>query len=481
MAGIACKKKCSVVAVVAIIAIAVAIWFVLFGVSSLLTKEAVEANLQNISAQLAQEAKNGGKDAKLTYSSVDMEGWGYNKHAVVHGLNLTLADAAMPDLNNASFATDNVVVALDRTNPQRFLVEFPAPVNISQNGQPRTALTFSAPLRYAYLDTSVEGVHTVRHDLTIPNNLYLTEPATPGSDPQTEAAAPNRTTVSYKENPVFSFVLSPEQNSRVFDYAFSDIVVSGVAGDIATVGSVNGHYEAAPSAEGRVGGKYVFAVKDAVLHDGETLTKPYSLNVDVSFDGEKPSSSAEGAMPVQNAEVTVNELAFSSSEFNVHVDGKLASDPADPLLFGELKLTVNNVQQLLASEIVPPAARGAVEASLEKMLGQKITGMNELSVPLKREKNGAFYMGQSTFENIASAFVADVLTQRPATPQATPQPVELKAEQPAVAMPAAPVEPAPAAGTPAPAAPVQPAPAVAAPAPADAAPVPAPAPAAPKP
>ena len=447
------NKKFSVIAVLAVAAGGAALWFVWFGASSLISKEIVENELQNLSAQISEEALAQGKTAKLTYGEVEITGWGYNKKAVIHNPSVEVA-ADAPLGKSWVVSTDSVVGEADPTNAQRVILSAAAPFNISEDGKQKSVVSFAEPLKYAYTQLNVDGVKTAEQDIFVPTQISISPVAAPvdGASPQVApvAEAPKGgTIISFATAPTLQILSSAEKNKRIVSYNFSGLSVATDDGNKVTVGSIIGKFDKEDGeGTGSFLAKYSLALGDVVLANAANSSKPYEFNLDTAIAGtitapkavELPVTPVADASalsqsltsqapvapapiaptPVVSKKITVNEISLASADFKIHAAGDISVESDDPLPSGLVNFQIDNLQKFLGSEIVPAEMRGVVEGVLEKMTGQPVSKQENAAIPFKRDKNGVLYLGNSTFEALTANVLGSVLTNRPASAPATP-------------------------------------------------------------
>lgn len=420
--AVAClSKKCSLVSVLALLVAVVALWFVWFGTSSLISKDVVEANLRNFSEQLVEFGNAHDKDIKLTYGEVKIEGWGYNKKAAVNSVSIEASSKVNPD-SKMLVSTDKFTVESDPLNPSRVFFVFAEQVSLSENNQAQKIVSFSEPLKYAY--TKVQS--SAQSDVFFPSQIVIS-----GADAN---AVNEKVTIGFASQPTLKFVSSPEQKGRSLAYNFSGVTINGADGSKASIASVVSEFNEAQEGETKITGKFNFAASDIIVGDAVKNSKPYNVSADLSFssddeDSSKPITppSSQGASDVAPAvskiaksETVVNKVVFAGNDFKLSASGNIVRSAEDPLPSGELNVDIDNLPQFLASEVVPVEIRGSVEAALEKITGQPILGKTLVSIPVRREKNGVFYIGNTTFEALFASMMSDIMMQRPSSNPVVP-------------------------------------------------------------
>jgi hypothetical protein len=456
------SKKCSIVAVLAVVAGVVSLWFVWFGASSLINKEIVEENIQRLAVQVSDVANGYGKDAKLAYGEVEITGWGYSKKAVVHNPSLDVAIKGSAAGKGWLVATDSVVVEADPISVNRIIISAAEPVNISEDGKAKSVVTFAEPLKYTYMPLNAEGLHASQQDILFPKQITISKVGGAAVDCASDAsvdcahkaaeAPKGQSVISFANVPTLHIISSVEKNKNIISYDFSGMEVVSDDGSKTAVGSLLGKFNKYDGDnEGQFFVQYNLALADVVVSDAAHASKPYAFNADMGIVGDVvtksepivapavPPVAGENLPPEQakapvatfvNKKITVKEVALSGQDFKLHVSGDVSVLADDALPSGLLTFQIDNLQKFLSSELVPAEVRGVLEGLLEKMTGQPISQQENVTIDFKREKNGVFYLGKTTFEALASTFLSDMLMNRSASEQ--PRVGEPKISEPTV-------------------------------------------------
>jgi hypothetical protein len=455
MAGFCSNKKCSkkktITAVLAIVAGIVALWLVWFGTGNLISKELVESNLKDFSDELSEVADAHGKTAKLSYGEIEITGFGYAKKAIIHNPSVDVAIKGVESGRAWSLSTDSLSVDADPMNSSHIMVTAANPILISEDGKPSQTISFSEPfmLGYGKLEDS-SGANILQHDVFLPKQITISH------ENATAEQAKGQTLITFSSVPSFKIISIPEQKKKLVNYDFTGVEVSTDEGSKTAIGHIYGEFNQQYNDGDKFSVTYNLALSDVVASDSAHSSKPYSFNLDVAVDGEpalpKPVVAAESpadasaqavapvaptsavpVVPYVNKKVSIKQFAFSGADFKVGASGDIAVDSEDPLPTGLVTLQIDNLQNFLSSEVVPSGSRGVLEAVLERMIGQPVAKQENVSIPLKREKNGSFYLGQTTFEAIASNFLTDILMSHPSSEPAASGEPQISA--PSIAMP----------------------------------------------
>lgn len=454
MAGFCSNKKCfknkKIIAPLAIFSGAAAIWFVWFGTGTLISKELVEDNLQNFSADLNKFADENGKTAKLTYGEIEIAGWGYSKKAIIHNPYVDVGIKGVVSGDVWSLSTNSVQIAADYINSKRIMIYAADPILISDNGRLSQTVSFSEPLAIGYGKSTVEsGANIFQQDIFFPKQITITHENTSSETEKGQAI------VSFASVPTFKIISIPDEKKKSVSYKFSGLEVSERSGNKTLIGDITGNFNQEDVVDGRKSTiKYDLSLGDIIVSDATHSSKPYAFNLDVAVDvfssdsatvvEPQPATADVSSVPAPvvsaptiSKKIAVNQFALSGADFNVNARGDVLVGGDDPLPSGLVTLQIDNMQNFLGSELVPVNMKGMVKALLERMTGNTVDNQENVSIPLKRDSKGVFYLGQVSFEELASNFLTDVLISHPAAEPAAPATNgEPQISAPSIAMPA---------------------------------------------
>jgi|CXWL01.1.fsa_nt_gi hypothetical protein len=437
MAIMCSDKKCSPISIFFFVMAVAVILLIWLGAGSLMGKSEVENGLKQISAQLADVGDKHGKNVKLSYGDISIEGWGSGKKAVVHNVSVDMSDKVAGDISKVSASVDDIVVSSDPVNLHKLLVQISKPITLSQNSQVIKSFSFSEPLKYYYLQIKDGNAQSFQHEVVFPQQISVS-----GRDAKDAAVAgevkidDEEISVSFAENPFLKVIDTPEQKTNSFSYGISGLRIFQKDQNIITIGELKSSLdEELGDVEGRIVGKYILSASDIAFYSGENSTKPYSVsvNTDITSDaieGDKKVAPQidSGSVDVsvnqpakveelgssRNREVVINNVILSNPDFKMQATGKFSNIKGDPLPSGEINVDIDNLAQFLDSEIVAMQNRKMVETALEKMLGEPLSGKEQVSILLKRDKGGVFYVGQTTFEGlVASVLSGSIIPSMP--------------------------------------------------------------------
>jgi hypothetical protein len=410
-------KNPLIMKIAGVTAMLVAIAVVLFSGAPGINKAAIEAHLRHFSEYVAKEAAESGKEIKLTHGDIRIAGWGYNKRGVIGNVSLELVEKSSMGATSRSFSTAAVQVKPDHSASGRMVFVFAEPIHIAENGQPKTVITSSAPLRYAYFNGPARKLPEIVHTLLLPNEIILMNAET-GETPWEGAG----TVITYDSDPLVEARFLPEKRERSFVYAFHNLrVTEQRSGRETSVASLSSDFHETQGEDKRVSGKYELMIADMAVWEGEKSSRPYSLSADINYHGDAPDFDLGALAPnFGNTDVTVNHIRLMGDEFKINASGTVTLASDDPLPSGKLAVVMENAGKFIESDLISDEWRSTVSQALQQVSGQPIDPAAQLEFALKREKNGVFYVGKTTFEALAAAILADLLKLPGQFPAPTP-------------------------------------------------------------
>ena len=426
-----------------------------------LSKHLIVVKLDSLATSFAKHAEDNGKTGKLTYGDIVVEGWGFKKFAVIHNLSATVSEKGVMDSPKWSLSTASVVVTADPFIENQLYFTFPDPLNVIENSELKSTINFPKPPKYTYFDGKRNKVNLVEHVLALPEQLSII-PAKPVDDVNVNKA--KALTITYDADPVIKNTLLVDSKEHNATVEFKNVKINSEDGTHAMMGLFSSKFDEKQTDAAKLDGKYLLQVSDLLLLVGDNAMKPYNITADLTTHSTlAPAPEPKEGQPAStepvatSADITINQLSVVTSDFDIKADGTVSEALDDPLLYGNANLTIDNVPGFLASELISQQAKGAVSMALEKIAGVPVDQATNIAIPLKREKNGIFYVNNITFEELATSLFTDLMKAQQdaaaaaaggaaidATPPATTlPPTSPTASAPAGAAPYAPVVSAP--------------------------------------
>lgn len=400
---------------------------VLLSGTSLITPEHIAAQLTRFGNYVATSAEARGKEGRFAYAGLDIQGWGYEKQGVIKNVTIELGEKSLLDTTKWTFSTASVGVRSDSASASRLFFECAEPINIIFNGQLKTTLTGTSPIRYGVLEGQQNGQVFVQHTLALPPQLLFTFPAPVGEENEQH----RRTILSYDAGPLLSIQDMPVGNTREVKAQFNHLKMVGSDGTLASADVVSGQMQETINDENKIDGRYSATVSGFSLGAGSTAGKPYNMNASFRYSGDRAGLDITTLLPMMgtDAQMTLDTLSLVADNFTMNAQGNLATSLDDPLPHGAVDITIENAGNFIGSDLIPDHVRNGVLMVLEKISGQTLMPESRVVIALKREKNGVFYVGNVTFEELTASLLKDILLARPPEPPVLP-PIEEPAPQP---------------------------------------------------
>lgn len=439
MAIMCSGKKCSIVySLFILIAMVTVVWFIWFGSDALQGKSGVENNLNKLSQQLSDIGNSYNKNIKLTHGVIEAGVWGVSRRSVVHNVKLEITGKTPENMANFTVELGDVAIYADQYNPKKTLIEISGSINFYQYTHLVNSLNFSEPLVYSYLQTQPGSPPSFQNNIILPKKITLfthSQEATPAEGTEMNSLVSGgkeeKFSASFTVNPIIEFVSTGMDSLSSVSYDLSGLTVaSGGRQKIISFGTLKSQFnEEDGDDEGKKAGKYSFVADDVMLYKDEAVTKPYTFNINTNLvfdDVKKGLSATESSSDVlknhfndnlnliENRDVTLNNVTLSNPDFQMRATGNFSNTAGDPLPSGAINIDIDHLQGFLGSELVAIEGKDLVESGLIKILGQPLTGQDQVAFTLKREKNGTLYVGNTTFEElVASVLSGSVIGNSP--------------------------------------------------------------------
>ncbi len=397
------------------------------------SRDVIEQHLQTLSALIERQAAAAGKEGKLTYGDITFEGFGFDKHAVISNVSISIAENVVTYNNKWSLSTSAIHIAPDAFLDSKFFISLPAPINIIQNSELKYVVSYPTHPKLAYFDGVKGTSQIIEQSLSLPEKIIIS-PAQSVDD--SGVSKSGSVEISYAPMPLLKSSQNNAEKHRDYDIEIKDLKIAGDEGVRLTAGAISSHYSESQVDEGKISGKYILSLTDLLVFGGESITHPYSIHADFDINSQSGVD-----------DINIEKLSLIGSDFDLSLSGKVMSASDDPLLFGSAKLAVNNAGRFISSELIPQVAKGTIAMALQKLSGSPLEPNTHLELPLKREKNSQFYIGDTSFESLAAAVFNDMMQQQnedkapDAARDTSPVPSTLPDAPPSAANGAAPYSP----------------------------------------
>ncbi|MBY0407666.1 MAG: hypothetical protein K2Q01_08230 [Rickettsiales bacterium] len=388
------------------------------------TPEYVEESLKRFSDYVATDAAASGKQGSFTHGPVEMQGWAYGRHARVPDVTLEIKKQTLLDVVSWSLSTPEMTVEPDQVMAHRLYYVFEQPISINKNGSTVATISFPEPLKYGQLEMPRGDSRVLVQNFKLPSRISILPSATPNE----------QVVLAYAKNPVVEITSGLDKPSRHAEYQFKDITVTSGEEKPLAMTALNSELTEKPDDKGEITGHYLLAIDDMQT---AATAKPCDINADITYEGAQPIMKLAGlvASTGKNA-VNLQALSLDCADYKMALTGTLARIGEDPLPSGNVTLRLEQVANLLKSDLLAAQTKELLAQALVKITGQPVDALTNVDIPMKREQGGTFYIGDVTFEELAASLFANMFEYKGAAsmPQAAPSsetPPETNMESPA--------------------------------------------------
>ncbi len=459
------KKRGLMVPIVAGILVLVLIGF--FASRAGIDKALVKEQLDHFIAQMKERGRAQGRDIDITYGDLEVVGSFASKHVVVHNPIMTIkplqratykpGDQKVTDALRVSTPTIEIYALAMDLSSMRF--EAAQPIDFADADVPEKSLLKikgNVPFLLTVSQTSHSDVPYVETHYQSPNQIeltYLREQQAAGEEDKAPTVVPVYETMQ----------VAVAQGSGVD---------SSIAADKSGLGEVKMNYkdivitpQAAPEGAVKIAeitGGWSNALNDKKLNVVHTLLKagpvtseakdapylPIMLDMDATYEGAMPNK-PEAIASIQSPEsvITLKKFSLTTKDANLTATADFNASASDMLPVGKANIALTNVPyvigQLKTHGLLAPQTELMVGHVLQLATGTPVEQLHDVTIPIERERGGAFKIGQTTFEELFATFLKDAMAAKAGIPQTTaPATVGAPGAVPTPAAPAGVISPA---------------------------------------
>jgi hypothetical protein len=376
------------------------------------SKDIIETHLRELSDSFSKQAALNGKEGTLTYGDISIEGFGFDKYAVIHNVSASVAEKGVMSSSKWTLSTASVTVTQDAFIEGQLFFTFSDPLNIIENSELKSIVTFPRPPKYSYLDGKRGKSRLIEHILSLPEQITIS-PAKSVDD--TSVTKASDTVITYDPNPVINNIYQLDNKEHSIHVEFKNVKIADGEGVRAMANLVSNKFSEKQTDETQMTGRYQLTVSDLFLLISENAMKPYNINADFTTTSTlaAPVLSDKGIATnppmATSADITINSFDIITSDFGIRVDGAVTDSLDDQLIFGQTNVHFNNIANFLSSELVPQHAKGALSMAVERVMAQPFDRLVDITITLKREKKGVLYVNDLTFEDVATSLFTDLM------------------------------------------------------------------------
>ncbi len=402
-----------------------------------LDKELVKRKLDETIAVIKEKGRAQGRDIDIRYGELEVAGGTLDKQVIVHQPVLTIKpldreplkpnEAAKPD--SLVVTSEMLVITPKSLDMSSLLFSLPKPVDVAAEQAPQTSLLkieSNTPIEATVTQKTVGGLpHTaVTHALpTTIDLIYLRERHAEGVEDAAQTITPVYETLTLTMDAgglVNTEFTTDGSLLGAADVALSNLKLIPKAAPEGTisVATVKGHWSNALN-ENNVNALNVSAEFGPVsAAEGLMPSAPLYFGMDFGFEGVLTKHTKQAVSKEEAGKATINlkKLTFTSKDAGLSAQGMFSALPSDMLPVGSGNIKVTNVPATLAllrsNGMIEESNEGVTLSVLEKAAGAPLETLTDVDIPIQREKGGQFVVGKTTFEEIMSIVLQQMMRNK---------------------------------------------------------------------
>lgn len=415
------------------------------GLDRALVKEAVD----NFAANLQASSHD---TLSFTYQDIKIAGGLTDRHAVIIGPKLEQSPEGLESAQKITYTTEEAVLYPTSSDLSALKIELAKPIKGYKGSDVEGEAAMTAIPRIPFVidatQKRIKGNSFIESRISIPDSLLI-------DGPQSERGKPwNQFTVSLKPGAYVVNLHSPEADAPE-GLGKTEIVLDDVkltpehdAEAAITIAKVHTHYE---NMQADDGGSQVTVTADVGPVTGSEKTLPYGpieLALSLSYDGLLSSAPQDFANQQEEGEKSLKLKTFSlkAKDSALYATADFVSGAKDVLPVGTANVTIENVpfilQELRAQHALDQKNEVILAAITQQVTGKPLGEAKDVSVDIKRVRDGAFQIGNTTFEELAAVvFRAALSGQAPIALPSTEAPAAEEEQMPVESAPEEAAEP----------------------------------------
>lgn len=379
-----------------------------FATKAGLDKALVKQAIDNIAEEMKQRAAKSGQDVSLTYKDIIIEGGFSNRHAVIQSPALIRKDA-----DGAINAYRTAAIALYPTSAdlQSFRIEADKPITLHEQEVEDATAVLTITQKSAIVATiapkSIDGVDYQTVMVNLPEAFLIDGPADKASD------AWNKITLTFAPGGFLSSELAKNNSDEMglgkSSAGLKSIVITPDAApkDAITINAITFDYSNALN-DKKLNDISLIAKIDTIASNADIM--PYgavNFAMDASFLGKLPKTpQAFSEAEQQESVFKLKSFTFSSEQAAIEANADFTAGVKDVLPVGTANVTVKSldyiVSELKLKQLLDPLSENLLQALVQQISGKPLAETKDLSIDIKRVRDGAFFIGKSTFEDIVA-------------------------------------------------------------------------------
>lgn len=400
------KRESTAKKALAVVVLLISVIVVLISGIPIASRNYVEGQLQGLSQQLTEHTKGMPTgEASLTYDVVQIPRFGIGGKAVVINPSLRIVNKGLTGEDVTTVTSPRAEISVDRGGV--LTVTLPEPLTVASNGKDHLRVTYETPPVYVTRAArTTDGAAAQDHHLMFPAKMTLVPLAANDAEPD---AGP--VVISLAPGGTLSVRSLGANGAGESALMLNNIQISEAgSGSSLAFGAITANAKVTPG-EGTQAFDNSITLSDIGIKSGESQEGPYTVKL--SFAGSRSLAQDAASTPdalVKEFDVTIREASFTADKVKLALTGELHMKGDDSLPYGAGQLEVKNFPALREGTLLPEEFRPALLELANRLTGQDTSAMQDLTIPLSREKLGVVMIGQMTLQDVAALIFAQAMS-----------------------------------------------------------------------
>lgn len=402
------------------------------GLDKALVKEAVD----NFSAELKASSND---TLSFSYEDITIEGGFRDRHAIIKNPVLQQSPEGMESEQHIYYTTNAITLHANASDLSSMKLLMPHPIKgfkgSTMEGEAQLTVIQKAPVVAHIESTKQDGIPFVETRIELPDSMLVDGPESERGEPW------NQFTLGLKEGgTVFlSHSTAPDAPEGLgkTDINLQDIVITPEhdAKDEIRIAQFVSHYGNVQDDKGK---SKVSMTTDIGPITGSESALPYGpieFSLNASYEGLLSTAPEDFASNQGNEKaLKIETLSLKAKEAALYATADFVSGAKDILPVGTANITLENVPFILKEmrkhKVLDASKEALFDAVVSEVTGTKLAETKDLTIDVKRVRDGAFQIGNSTFEELMALVLRSALEPSHATPPVPvmPQTSEEKAQ-----------------------------------------------------
>lgn len=370
-------------------AILVALYTVLFSGMRSFSQEDAERMLSRFSTHLSETAGMHGRESKLQYSAIEIEGFAYDRWAQISQISLDFLMPGWQGKSRLSLSTERADLVPDHASPSRLMLRLPEHINVISGSDLLAILQPVVPISYS---VNLRQKGDIRHHLTIPGNVGVT------------MLEPRREMLLRLSAPLVADVTLYDAQDHVATQLTSGAVQALFDDGAWRTGGASLRYDSVQKGPSVSQSSGTLTIDDVQYTHGNnssiplTITAAWSLKQQRSISGDTDDS-----------ELTIDRSLVTTGDAKISATGSVHFD-LDDSPYGEISLEIYNPVSLIKSGWIRPGMEPEALSLLSEIAGDDVTSYTHTTITIERPKNGAWRVGKMPLDALLAKGFAALFT-----------------------------------------------------------------------